>query len=61
MDLFALLAPIIILELILAIVAIIAWVKTEETRGPKWLWLVIILFVSILGPILFFIIGRRQD
>lgn len=61
MDLLQILAPIIILEAILAIVALVAWVKTDETRGPKWMWLLIILFLSIIGPILFFIIGRRQD
>ncbi|GGM29975.1 hypothetical protein GCM10011351_15120 [Paraliobacillus quinghaiensis] len=60
MDLIQLLAPIIILELILAIVGVIAWFKTENTNGPRWLWLLIIIFITILGPILFFIIGRRQ-
>lgn len=56
-----LLAPLIILEIILVIVGIIAWVKTEETRGPKWMWLLIILLVSLIGPILFFIFGRKDD
>lgn len=57
---FAVLAPLFILEAILAIVAIIAWFKTEKTNGPRWLWLVIIVFITIIGPILFFIFGRRQ-
>lgn len=61
MDILSLLAPILILELILAIVALVAWIKTDETRGPKWMWLLIILFIGIIGPILFFIIGRRQE
>lgn len=56
----AVIAPLIIIEMVLALVALIAWVKTEHTNGPKWLWLIIILFVSVLGPILFFIFGRRQ-
>ena len=60
MELIQILAPIIILEAILAIVGIIAWFKTENTNGPRWLWLLIIIFITILGPILFFIIGRRQ-
>ncbi|CQR47258.1 Negative regulatory protein YxlE [Paraliobacillus sp. PM-2] len=58
---FSLLAPLIALELILAIVAVIAWFKTEKTNGPRWLWLIIILLLQIIGPILFFVIGRRQQ
>ncbi|MDL4841850.1 PLDc N-terminal domain-containing protein [Aquibacillus rhizosphaerae] len=57
----AIIAPLLIIEAILAIVAIIAWFKTDETNGPKWLWLLLIIFISIIGPILFFIIGRRQN
>ncbi|GAA5417797.1 negative regulatory protein YxlE [Paraliobacillus ryukyuensis] len=61
MNVFSLLAPLIILEAVLAIVALIAWFKTDETNGPRWLWLVIILLIQIIGPILFFIFGRRQQ
>ncbi|MGO4888338.1 PLDc N-terminal domain-containing protein [Anaerobacillus sp. MEB173] len=57
---WALLAPIIVIQLILVIVAIIDWIRIEETNGPKWLWLIIILFLNIIGPILYFIVGRRQ-
>lgn len=60
MNSFSLLAPLIFLEAILAIVAVIAWFKTEKTNGPRWLWLLLILFLTIIGPILFFIIGRKE-
>ncbi|WP_067840850.1 PLDc N-terminal domain-containing protein [Amphibacillus sediminis] len=55
------LLPLIILQFILMVVALIVWFKTEETRGSKWLWLFIILTVSAIGPISFFVIGRRQN
>jgi len=55
------LAPILIIQLILIIVAIIDLVKIEKTTGPKWLWVIIILFINIIGPILYFIIGRRNN
>ncbi|WP_328701045.1 PLD nuclease N-terminal domain-containing protein [Aquibacillus kalidii] len=56
----AVIAPLLFLELLLVIVALVAWFKTETTNGPKWLWLLIILFVTMIGPILFFVFGRRQ-
>ncbi|OIJ15211.1 transcriptional regulator [Anaerobacillus arseniciselenatis] len=55
-----LLMPIAIIQIILAIVALIDLVRTEETYGPKWMWLLIILFISLFGPILYFTIGRRS-
>ena len=55
------LAPIGILQLILLIVAGVDLIKIEKTNGPKWLWVIIILFVNIIGPILYFVIGRRSN
>jgi hypothetical protein len=57
---WALIAPILIIEFILLLVAIVDLVKTKETNGPKWLWALIIVLVSILGPVLYFIFGRRS-
>lgn len=57
----ALLLPIAVIELILLVVALVDLVRTEETNGPKWLWTLLILFISILGPILYFVIGRRSN
>lgn len=60
-SLLELLWPMLILQVVLTIVALVAWFKTDQTKGPKWAWLLIILLVSIIGPILFFILGRRTD
>lgn len=54
-------APILIIQLILIVVAIIDLVRIEKTNGPKWLWAIIILFINIIGPILYFVIGRRNN
>lgn len=58
---WAVLAPIFIIQLILIIVAVVDLIRIERTRGPKWLWVLIILFVNIIGPILYFVIGRRNN
>ncbi|MFD1020712.1 PLD nuclease N-terminal domain-containing protein [Thalassobacillus hwangdonensis] len=58
---WGLIAPIIILELILMIVALIDWAKNKETNGPRFMWLFVIILISLIGPILYFVIGRKQN
>lgn len=58
---WAVLLPFIIIQFILMVTALIDWLKREQTNGPKWLWLIIILFVNTIGPILYFILGRKDD
>lgn len=60
-NLFMILAPFIIIQLILLITAIVDLVKRPNTLGPKWLWAIIIIFLNILGPILYFVIGRKDN
>ena len=54
-------APILVLQLILMITALISCIREEKTNGPKWLWILIILFINLIGPVLYFVIGRRND
>lgn len=58
---WGILLPFLIIQTVLIIVAFIDWIKLEKTNGPKWMWLLIILFVSTFGPILYFIFGRRRN
>ncbi|MEK3973241.1 MULTISPECIES: PLDc N-terminal domain-containing protein [Psychrobacillus] len=53
--------PIIILQFILMLVAFIDLIRIYATNGPKWLWAIIILISGILGSILYFIVGRRNE
>lgn len=55
-----LLAPIIILQVILMVSALVSCIKEEETNGPKWMWILIILAISIIGPVLYFVLGRKK-
>lgn len=58
---WGLVAPLIVLQLVLMITALVSCVKQEKLNGPKWLWICIILFVNIIGPIAYFVAGRRAD
>ncbi|MFJ5771211.1 PLDc N-terminal domain-containing protein [Psychrobacillus sp. NPDC093180] len=56
-----LILPFIIIQLILMLVAIIDLVKVSNTNGPKWLWALIIVLGNLIGPIIYFIVGRRNE
>ena len=55
-----LIIPIVILQLVLVVVALVDLARRERTKGPKWMWALIILFINLIGPILYFIIGREE-
>ena len=57
---WAIITPLLIIQGILIIISLIDLVRTDQTNGPKWMWLLIIIFISMLGPVLYFVIGRRQ-
>ncbi|HNB53004.1 MAG TPA: PLD nuclease N-terminal domain-containing protein [Anaerolineales bacterium] len=56
-----LLIPLIILQLVLMIAALLDLARRERTRGPKWVWALVILFVNIIGPIIYFVAGRQDE
>ena len=56
-----LLIPLFLLELGLIIFALVDLFRRENTRGPKWMWVLVILFVSTIGPIIYFVLGRKEE
>ena len=55
------LIPVPIIQLVLIVIALIDLVKREHTRGPKWLWAIIIILVNFIGPIVYFVVGRKDE
>ena len=53
--------PIALVQLVLMIVALVDLAKREKTRGPKWLWALIIIFGELLGPIVYLVFGRLDE
>jgi len=53
--------PLIVIQFILMIIALVLCYKADKTRGPKWVWVLIIIFGNMFGSIVFFIIGRKND
>lgn len=55
------LIPVVVVQLILLVVALLDLLKREKTRGPKWVWVLVILFVNLFGPIIYFLFGRDNE
>ena len=53
--------PLFIIQLGLVVIALWDLIKREETRGPKWIWVLVILFVNFIGPIIYLVIGREDE
>jgi hypothetical protein len=58
--LIPLLIPVVIIELGLMIIALLDLVKRERTRGPKWVWALVIVIINIFGPIAYLLFGRQD-
>jgi DMSO reductase anchor subunit len=53
--------PLLVLQLILMIIALVDLSKRETVRWlPKWLWAIIIILGELLGPIVYFVVGRED-
>ncbi|MDH6372376.1 transcriptional regulator [Paenibacillus sp. VTT E-133280] len=57
---WGLIMPLIILQALLAIIGLISLAKADKVRGPKWLWIIVIIFGNILGSVAYFTIGRKD-
>ncbi len=59
--LLPILIPIVVLELILMIVALVKLFKhPEEVKGSMLVWALVIVFFNIIGPVAFLIFGRKR-
>lgn len=55
-----LLAPVLLIWFILLVAGLVDLISCQRTRGPKWLWVLIVILFSIIGPVVYFIFGREE-
>lgn len=56
------LLPLMIIQLALMIIAVVHIVKHDTFKvGNKLIWLIVVVFVNIIGPILYFTIGKGDE
>ena len=56
-----LLVPVFMIQLGLLIFGLFDLFRREKTRGPKWVWALVIIFVNVIGPIIYFVLGRKDE
>ncbi len=58
-----LLIPLVLIQIGLLIFALLDLVKRpqEALNGSKVMWVLIIALVNVIGPILYFIVGRKDE
>ena len=62
MEYLPILLPLLVLQLGLAIFALVHVLRHPHYRfGNKVLWIILVCFVSIIGPVVYFVWGRGED
>ena len=63
LQIVALLVPILLIELTLKLIAFVDLEKEERVvlGGNKIAWALVILLISLIGPLLYLTLGRRND
>jgi hypothetical protein len=56
-----LLIPVVLIELALLVTALVDLIRREKTRGPKWVWVLVIVLFNFIGPIVYFVAGRKEE
>jgi hypothetical protein len=61
-QIIALLVPIIVIQVGLMIAALVDLERSERRvrGGSKFAWAIVIVFVNIVGPIIYFVAGREE-
>jgi predicted ABC-type exoprotein transport system permease subunit len=55
------LIPVIIIQLGLMVFALTDLIRRERTKGPKWMWAIIIVVVNIIGPVVYLLAGKDES
>lgn len=61
MSILPVILPVIVIGLILVLIALIDLYRNRKTRKNVLLWTLIIIFANTIGPILYFVIGRKHS
>jgi hypothetical protein len=54
--------PLAVIELGLLAFALNDLIKRKKVKGGnKWVWAAVVVFISLIGPILYFVLGREEE
>lgn len=60
-EILPLLVPLLLVWFILLVVGLMDLIPRQHTRGPKWVWYIVVICISTIGPILYFLFGRDES
>lgn len=61
-EILPLLAPILVIEIALALTALVHVIRHPNYRfGNRVMWILIVLLIQIIGPVVYFIAGRGEE
>lgn len=60
--LYPVIAPLVVLQLILQVIAVVDLVRreSEQVRGPKVVWVVVVVLFGLLASVAYFLFGRKN-
>lgn len=61
MSILPIILPVIAIGMILVLIALIDLYRNRKSRKNVLLWTLIIIFANTIGPILYFVIGRKDS
>ena len=55
--------PLLLIQVGLALFALYDMVQRQGARPPlpTWAWVIIVVVFNLVGPILYFVLGRKED
>ncbi len=60
-EILPLLAPLLLVWFILLVAGLRDLIPRKQTRGPKWVWYVVVICFSMFGPVVYFLFGRDES
>jgi hypothetical protein len=55
-----LIIPLVVIQLGLMIYCLVDLAKREKTKGPKWLWVIVVILGELIGPVIYLLFGRDE-
>jgi hypothetical protein len=55
-----LIIPLVVIQLGLMIYCLVDLAKREKTKGPKWLWAIVVILGELIGPVIYLLFGRDE-
>ena len=56
------LIPLVIMQLVLMITALVSILKRDTYKtGNRVIWILVVVLINTIGPILYFVLGRKDE